>query len=1123
MMTADLFRLSQEKQADVTDKLGLQVRRAAEALVNAISRANRNTDGKLLTGVAPREVYAGVVTVLMRTVFLLNAEERDLVSSGDLWDRTYSVSALLGQLDDDHYRHQGVMRRRHGAWLRLLAAARAVHGGVNHSQLNVPAYGGNLFDPARHPFLEGSGIDGEVFDVGVVDDASSRHVLDLLQRLNGQRLSYRTFSVEQIGQVYESLLDHSAVSVPEDAVVLGLVGTRGSEAEVNLAELEQQHARGKLADWLAKNHDSSSGQGTVARWQARIDHLPDERVTATLAQACNGNADILGRLEPFASLLRIDARNVAMVSLPGDVYVTETPNRRDSGTAYTSPVLAADIAHHALEHLVYEPGPHNEEDETQWRVKRPGEILDLRVCDPAVGSGAILVAAVRFLADKLVESRLEYGELTDRDLNTAAADPLATDPNVQARRDIVAHCVYAVDRDPMAVEMAKLSLWLITMARGRPFTFLDHAIKCGDSLLGITSLDELRRLSLQQGGPANGESTGTQDAMFVSDEERSYTGGYAGYLSVVTDLIAQSRTLRKQIRSAPPANRSEAEQHAKMHLQAEAATNHVRLAADAITAACLSTAHQSDRQRRTRIAELPALLGDFKNTDQITRLSHRVGSWKDEHNPRPDTPRRFFHWPIEFPEVFDDRGGFDCIVGNPPFLGAQKIIGPLGEDYRQHLSRYVSLGSTGIRGKSDLVGYFIRRSATLSHAFGLIATSSIWQGDTRETALDPICSEKAFIYRADSLAPWPGAAGVHVAKIWWRRGAWPSRRVLDGVPVEGIDTDLYPATKLGGRPLRLPAQTGVASPGPKFYGGGLRLSREEAEAMIRANPRNREVLYPYCNGSWINASPSQRDLTEEWVIHFHDWSLKMAQQYREPFEYIDNSLALNSDSGVSRRANWWRFQNTRPTLVKAMRGLGHVLVFAEVSSRVIPLRMPARAVYGNTAVVVARSDWQTYGLLSSTIHRIWADRYGSALGTGIRYTPRTVYDPFPQSEVSAAVASEMEGLDKWRGAVMTKLDQGVTALYGRYHDPTDAAEVIAELRERHRELDRAVLSAFGWEDMGEILQYGHQETRFGIFYSLDDRSRYELLERLLLLNFRQAAEQTGRSLEAVMREARPYA
>lgn len=333
--TADLLRLSQDKQVDVTEKLGLQVRRAAEALVNAVSRANRNTDGMLLAGVAPDEVYAGVVTVLMRTVFLLNAEERDLISSGDLWDRAYSVSALLGQLDDDHYRHQGVMRRRHGAWLRLLAAARAVYGGVSHSQMNVPAYGGNLFDPVRHSFLEGVGVDGKVFDVGVVDDATVRHVLDLLQRLHGQRLSYRAFSVEQIGQVYESLLDHSAVTVPEGQVVLGLVGATGAEPEVKLADLEEQLAKGKLADWLATSHDPSSGAGKVAKWQGRFERVADDRVTATLAQACHGSAETLARVEPFAGLLRSDARGIALVFLPGDVYVTETSNRRDTGTAYT--------------------------------------------------------------------------------------------------------------------------------------------------------------------------------------------------------------------------------------------------------------------------------------------------------------------------------------------------------------------------------------------------------------------------------------------------------------------------------------------------------------------------------------------------------------------------------------------------------------------------------------------------------------------------------------------------------------------------------------------------------------------------------------------------------------------
>ena len=292
------------------------------------------------------------------------------------------------------------MRRRHGAWLRLLAAARAVHGGVDHSQMNVPAYGGNLFDPVRHPFLEGVGVDGEVFDVGVVDDATTRHVLDLLQRLNGQRLSYRAFSVEQIGQVYESLLDHSAVSVPEGQVVLGLVGSKGAEPEVELADLEEQHsARASSPTGLPRTMTRRAVKARSAKWQGRIDRTPDERVTATLAQACHGNADTLARVEKFASLLRTDARDVALVFLPGDVYVTETANRRDTGTAYTSPEFAAEIAHHALEHLVYEPGPHNEEDETKWKIKQPDEILELRVCDPAVGSGAILVAAVRYLAD----------------------------------------------------------------------------------------------------------------------------------------------------------------------------------------------------------------------------------------------------------------------------------------------------------------------------------------------------------------------------------------------------------------------------------------------------------------------------------------------------------------------------------------------------------------------------------------------------------------------------------------------------------------------------------------------------------------------------------------------------
>lgn len=1120
--TADVLRLSQDKQVDVTEKLGLQVRRAAEALVNAVSRANRNTDGKLLAGVDPHDVYAGVITVLMRTVFLLNAEERDLISSGDLWDEVYAVSTLLAQLDDDHYRHQGVMRRRHGAWLRLLAAARAVHGGVHHSQMNVTAYGGNLFDPARHPFLEGVGVDGEMFDIGVVDDATVRHVLDLLQRLDGQRISYRAFSVEQIGQVYESLLDHSAVSVPEGEVVLGLVGTKGNEPEVTLAELEGHHAKGKLADWLAKEHDPSSGRGNKDKWQARIDRTPDERVAATIGQACNGEADTLARVEPFAGLLRTDARDVALVFLPGDVYVTETANRRDTGTAYTSPEFAAEIAQYALEHLVYEPGPHNEKDESKWRLRTPDEILELRVCDPAVGSGAILVAAVRYLAERLVEARLEHGELTPRDLETAAADPALTDHHVQARRDVVSQCIYAVDRDPMAVEMAKLSLWLITMAHGRPFTFLDHAIKCGDSLLGVTSLDQLRRLHLDD----------QADTQIGLDLEGGSAEGLGHYFTLIDERITQALALRELVREGDVKDVADAKRRAELNTKADRLLDELRLVADAITAVCYL--HADSRSGSTEAALRDRLLPLAADPDGNRESLAELGA------SRPgDAPAfwEFFHWAIEYPETLS-KGGFDALVGNPPFVGGKKIKGALGTTYREFVIRYCAGGTAG---SADLVAYFFRRAAVVADAFGLLATNTISQGDTRRVGLRSLCAQ-GWIHRAIASTEWPGRDAVYVAKVWWSASRWLTRPLLDGRKVPAVESDLYPRSVVAGEPRELPAHAHVASAGQYVLGMGFVLDEEAATQLTEAEPAAKQVVYPYISGSDINKSPTHD--SDRWVINFHDWSVDRAAEFKGPYQVVLEDVKPQRDN-VSRkqyRDRWWRYAEYRPSLVRRMEHLDRVIVMAQVSSRVVPALVRTGRVFSHKVIVFPWDDFGLLGVLTSTVHRVWVDRYTSTMKQDISYSPTDCFDTFPMPGVlkatddargdglrphasdSSALIDKLAGvaqdLHVWRADVMATAGEGITHLYGRYHDDDEEGALVTELRERHIALDHAVRDAYGWDDLG--LGHGFHETRYGRFFTVSTEARFELLMRLLRLNFEQAAEQTGRSLESIMREAQQY-
>jgi len=220
-----LLTESATSQADVTNTLGLQVRRAVELLVASISRANLDSDGKMLAGVAPHRVYEAAATTIMRLVFLLYAEERNLLPLGEqLYDDNYAASTLYDQLTEQSDRFgDEPLELRSAAWQRLLATFRAVYAGITHDRLRMPPYGGGLFDPDRFGFLEGR-TDDQPWDAAPahplpVDDLTVREILRALQFLTttqagateSRRLSFRTLDVEQIGHIYEGTLDHSTL------------------------------------------------------------------------------------------------------------------------------------------------------------------------------------------------------------------------------------------------------------------------------------------------------------------------------------------------------------------------------------------------------------------------------------------------------------------------------------------------------------------------------------------------------------------------------------------------------------------------------------------------------------------------------------------------------------------------------------------------------------------------------------------------------------------------------------------------------------------------------------------------------------------------------------------------
>jgi hypothetical protein len=706
-----LFERAADAEAEITKGLGLSVRRSVELLVAAISRDDVASGGKVLDGVAGTEVYESSVSVLMRLVFLLFAEERRLLPAEDpLWAESYSVLTLRDDLRTAAARDgEDALERRATAWHRLLATFRAVHGGANHDRLSLPAYGGSLFDPDRYPFLEGhraldhvtvAGMDlGPADDAAVgpgrpvaIDDRTVLAVLDALLNVKvragrstvTQRVSYKALDVEQIGHCYEGLLDHGCA--PVDVLSLGLVGPEGAEPEIAITELEAHLAkcRDALCAWLEDKERCNKKASALAK---ELDRRPDGVDLARLRVACGHDDETVDRVLPFWGLIRSDLRGLPIVLLPGSQYVTQTSTRRNMGAQYTTKALAEEVVRYALEPLVYEPGPQNESDPEKWRLRAPAEILDLRVCDPAVGSGAILTAAGRYLADRLIESVTEHGPGESRfagrlaDLAVAPAE----EQTVVARREIVDHCLYGVDKNPVAAEMAKLSLWLTTMARERPFTFLDHAIQVGDSLLGITDLEQLRWLHLD---PA----------------ERK---GKAGFETLALDLrIKAAAELARRLQELSVITVRDATEKQRLHEELRAKLADLAVVADAVVGAALSTAGQRgismEQRLDTQLDRIHVALDDDRpSVEREAALNVLRGvstGWLRTDLPdEPPMPwdRQCLHWPLAYPEVFlnERRCGFDAVVGNPPYAGSTQTSAANGAIYRDYLVEYVAAGT----------------------------------------------------------------------------------------------------------------------------------------------------------------------------------------------------------------------------------------------------------------------------------------------------------------------------------------------------------------------------------------------------------------------------------------------
>ncbi len=693
---------SRKGQADLSAALGERVREAVEILVQAHGDVLKRD----CADVEPSAIYRAAVRIVMRMVVVLFAESRDLLPRDNaLYHGSYGLGGLLSELEKVGARGANRLARSHNAWPRVLALFRLVHAGSHHPALPVPAYGGELFAAGETSSYEGLQQALAVFETACFDQdlLSDRDVHRMLERLTRTRVKIRQghastwvsapvdfsdLSSEYIGILYEGLLDFELKTAPagDPVVFLGV----GNQPALPLSRLEAMDDKA-LASLFDKMKDTSetpdeeededvgvsdgeeqnAGEAEEETAAVVVEEADARQATRTRAEQWARHAAEAGKLvrkakapltaekqRKYEEDLGTKARQlVTHVVLAGEWYLVRWGGtRKGSGTFYTRPGLAVPTVRRTLRPLAYTPpngaggSPNIDAPAAEWTPKTPEEILSITVCDPACGSGTFPVAALRFLTDALYAAHHHHGRVMPADGDELRFKALL-------RRQVVERCIYGVDIDPLAVELCRLALWIETMDRTLPFSFLDHKIKAGNSLIGAwfdtyqyypamawKHRDALKRSKEIKAFVKSALTPDLRDvlsgrrAMFEGPDEDPLT------------VHAEARTALTRIHELPE---HESAERARLYRDLRSSAPYLALK-EAMDLWCACWFWPTDQLDH---APLPTTIGDA--TEWMARVAEEVCA-RDR--------MQFFHWELEFPDVFGpQRSGFDAVMGNPPW------------------------------------------------------------------------------------------------------------------------------------------------------------------------------------------------------------------------------------------------------------------------------------------------------------------------------------------------------------------------------------------------------------------------------------------------------------------------
>lgn len=716
--------------------------------------------------------------------------------------------------------------------------------------------------------------------------------------------------------------------------------------------------------------------------------------------------------------------------------------RSSSGSHYTPDDLVKPLIDNSLEHII----------EDKLKLPNPEqELLSITVCDVACGSGHILLNAARRIAYELAKVRSNEAQPTPEVIRVAI-------------RDVISTCIYGVDLNPMAVKLCKIALWLEAHNPGKPLRFLDNKIKCGNAIVGLALSKELND------GIANEafkrlEEDDKDVCKELRDrnrrEKKEHSPTQITLFNQLDNIIAQFAQLNQMPETTPDQIKQKQEQYSKIINTPE----------------WLDLKNLADIQTAQFFIPKTLEFADKLITDSQYReyyhgrqmLGQAVGEAL-----AIAANKKFFHWFLEFPEIFANSG-FDVILGNPPFLGGQQITGTYGNDFANYLRyKYAPIKSV------DLVTYFFRRIYTLikPNAFqALISTNTIAQGSAREGGLAVIIEQGGSINFAFRNKKWPGLAAVAVSLLSIYKGEWQKRFILDNKEVKQISSYLDDTLFLG-EPFQLAQNKDKSFQGSIVLGDGFVLTPEQAKELIRRNHDNKQVLFPYMNGRDLNNTIDQSPT--RWVINFFDWPLRrmtneewsslsdreqseiqsniansknivlappdypqpVAQDFPVCLEIVkrDVKLERENQNDVIGKKFWWQFLRMRSNLYQTIAPLERIMIINRHSKIPFFPMISSNYIYSEATVVIADDSWYIYACLNSSINIEWAWKNGSTLGSsGLRYSPTDCFQtfPFPQSlspEMEAKLEQIGEKYYQHRQALMQNLQLGLTKTYNQFHN-----------------------------------------------------------------------------------------